>query len=956
MRLRNALAPLRGSTRSRVPRLLLALALSLAACSGLSPRPGADGQAEPLPTDPTVVRGTLPNGLAYVVQRHSTPPGRLGIWLHVATGSLNETDDTRGLAHYLEHMAFNGSASFPPGTLVPFFQSLGLSFGRDQNAFTGLEQTVYTLALPDTQPATLDRALLYLSDVAFRLTLAPAEIEAERQIILEERRARAGARQRVNEAVLERLAPESTLGRRLPIGTEATIRAVTPAQFREYYSRWYVPANMTVIAVGDVEPAQVVTAVARHFGEAPPGARPRPRPVGVGPTTGRRAIVVTDAELTEAEVSLVRVGPAQPPMTTVADCRQRLVERVGTWAFNRRLQADLAEGRAAFLRGDASVDDWAQAMRVGSVRATATPDRWRPALADLGTALQRARLHGFTAGELEEARTALLAEAEQAARQEPTVPARARLGRLNEALRRGEPVMSAAQRLALGQRLLPGISGEEVRRTFARELDPSGVVVVLKLPASAPAPSEAQLVALGGAALDVRPAPLAERERPSALLATLPRGGAVVQALEHADTGVWSGWLDNGVRVHHRRLEGRKNEVAVRITLAGGVIEERPETRGITEAAVRAWNRPATRTLSSTQIRSLMTGQRVRLSGWAGADTVVLDLTGDPASLESGLQLAYLLLTEPVVEAAGFEQWRERTLQEIAERAVQPRGALREVQAEAFYPAGETRLRPLTEAQARALGREAVQGWLRDLSARAPIEVAVVGDIDRARAAELVTRYLGALPPRPRIGAATLSALRGVPRPDGPVRVTRTVATRTDQAWVEGGFFGPDLVSVRDTRLLALASRVLTTRMNRVIREERQLVYSIGAFLRPGDAYPGLGIFAAQAPTDPTKAEALAGAVEAMFAAFAVEGPTAEELDVARRQLHNQIEEDMQGPDFWTARLGVLEYRGLSLDDVARLAVDLQGYRAEEVREAFARYAQPGASFRLVVLPDRDPR
>ena len=185
------------------------------------------------------------------------------------------------------------------------------------------------------------------------------------------------------------------------------------------------------------------------------------------------------------------------------------------------------------------------------------------------------------------------------------------------------------------------------------------------------------------------------------------------------------------------------------------------------------------------------------------------------------------------------------------------------------------------------------------------------------------------MPARDRIGDKTLRDLRTVPRPIGPIRVARTAPTQTDQAQVRDGFFASDVQEVRDTRLLIMASRVLSTRMNRILREERQLVYSIGAGVRPGEAYPGFGMFAAQAPTDPGKAETLAVAIEEMYAAFAGTGPTGEELAVARQQLSTFLDEAMKGPDFWSERLATLDYRGLTLAEVARIAADYGSFTAE---------------------------
>ena len=907
---------------------------------------------EPLPTDSTLVTGSLDNGFRYLIKKHGSPEGRVSLWLHVASGSLNETDQTRGLAHYLEHMAFNGSVNFPPGSLVPFFQSLGLTFGRDQNAFTSFDQTTYTLALPDVKPETIDKGMLYLSDVAIRLSLLPGEIDNERQVILEEKRSRAGAHQRVEDYVFERLAPESTLGRRLPIGTEETIKRLTPQDFQEYYARWYVPSNMTLVVVGDVEPALVVSLIEKHVAGGPKVPRPLGRDVGVKPQTETRAIVATDPELTQAEVSIVRIEPPRPPMTTVEAYRGDLVERMGAWILNRRIGTLLAEGKASFLKADASVRQMARAMRTVTVEASGKPGDWRRMLGDLALSLQRARLHGFSEREVADAQRALLAEAEDAVQREATLPARAILRQLNGAVARREPPMSAAQRLDLLKRLLPGVSAPEVSRVFAATFDPTHVTFIAELPSGGDVPSEAELIALGRQSLGVTPEKETEVARASSLLERVPAGGTVVEGAEHPASGVFSGWLDNGVRVHHRFMSERKNEVTIVITLAGGEIQETAQNRGITEAAALAWSRPATSKLTSVQVRDLMIGKKVRVSGQTDNDTMTLAVSGDPADLEVGLQLAYLLLTDPVIELAALQQWKESETQRIAARKVQPSGLLSEAVADAFYPKDEVRPRPLEAAQVQRIALDVAQAWLGKIITDAPIEVTVVGDIGRSAALDLIEHYLGSLPPRARIGPRTLAALRAIPRPTGPLSVERKVAVKTPQAVVMDGFFGADIQNVRDARLLTLAARILSTRMNRIIREERQLVYSIGALSQPASEYPGFGLFVARAPTDPAKAAALATALDEMYAAFAKAGPIEDEMAVVRRQIQNILDEAMKDPSFWLNRLSALEYRGLILDDVVGAPAAYRQYTAEEVRETFARYYRPEARFRFVIRPE----
>jgi zinc protease len=937
-----------------IPGLIAAL---LAGCVLVAPAPSppleppASGAADALPSDPALVTGRLASGLAYVVKRHPNPAGRAAFWLHVAAGSLDEEEETRGLAHYLEHLAFNGSANFPPGALIPYFESIGLAFGRDHNAFTGLDQTVYQIALPDVRPETLGKALLFLGDVATRLTLSPDEVDGERQIILEEKRARAGAEQRVRDYVFERLAPGATFGRRLPIGTEETIQQLRPPHFRDFYARHYVPSNMTVLALCDCEPDLVLEKIQREFGNAPRAARPPPRRVDVTSSAGVRAIVATDPELTRATVSLTRVEPPRPPRTTVAQVRRDLVEAIGVRALNRRLETRVAEGRAPFLEGGGYTSDWGRAVRLVYVRASGPPARWRAILEELAGAVQQARLHGFTAHEIEIVRRGFLAEADADVQREPTQPARAVLRRINDAIARGEPVRSADQRRALLQRLLPEIEAGEVSRVFAATFDFSDSVTAVSLPTGEGVPDEPALVTLTRTALAARPEALAEVAAEARLLATVSRPGRIAEQTEHARSGVTSAWLDNGVRVHHRFVAQRGHEVNIRITLAGGEIEETAATRGITQAAALAWKRPATATLTSTQVRELMIGRRVTVEGRVDADALALVVKGDPAELDHGLQLAYRLLTDPLVEAAAFTRWQEEEVQGIAARRTHPLSMLGEALADAIYPAAEVRTRPLTVEQVRAVTRDAAQAWLARLVATAPIEVAVVGDLDREPALQLVTRYLGALPVRARIGDDTLRALRAMPRPTGPVVVARSVDTATRQAVVLDGFFGTDVKNVRDTRLLATAARVLSTRMNRIVREERQLVYSIHADSQPAAEYPGFGLFVSRAPTDPGKTRPLAAVLEELYTAFATDGPSDEEMRVARGQIDNALSEMLAGPDLWVDRLASLDYRGARLDDVVEARERYAALTAADVREAFARYYAPGARFRVIVTP-----
>jgi zinc protease len=268
------------------------------------------------------------------------------------------------------------------------------------------------------------------------------------------------------------------------------------------------------------------------------------------------------------------------------------------------------------------------------------------------------------------------------------------------------------------------------------------------------------------------------------------------------------------------------------------------------------------------------------------------------------------------------------------------------------YPPDVARTQPLTLEQLDRLTVEAAQAWLDRLIATAPIEVVIVGDLPWEQASDLAARYLGALPSRPRISAKAFAELRKLNRPTGPRQITRTVQTQTPQAYVMSGFYGADETDVGDTRALSLATRILSTRMVKQIREDAQLVYSISAGARPGSTYPGFGLVSAASPTEPGKVAALVEKIAAMYAELAREGVTADELDVAKKQVANTLAEQMREPSFWLGRLSQLTFRGTNLDDEVNAPEAYQALTADQVREVFARYYSPERAVVVIVQPE----
>ena len=384
----------------RFPAALLAAA---ALAAGFSPALAKETVPvdRPLPVDDRYdVRETLPSGLKLYVRHHEVPKGMVAMWLHFGTGSVNETDAERGLAHFLEHMAFRGSTHFKPGTVTSRFEDLGVRFGRDQNAMTSFDQTTYQIALPRTDPHAISEALLFLSDVAHRLALLDPEIDDERGVVLEEARARAGAQMRILEQLFPLVAPGSLIAERLPIGIPEVVQKIDSKAMKAYWSKWYRPETSTLMIVGDIDAPTVAAMAKLAFADwRPAGDVPTPQDGGLLSQGARRAAVLTDPEVTQADLTWMRAEPLEAS-TTYGDFRDWCVDRLGTWIVGQRLDELRRTGNAPFQDAAFRTQPFVSGAQIRTLDVQSPPERWREAaqalLVDL---LTGDRLHQRRAAE-----------------------------------------------------------------------------------------------------------------------------------------------------------------------------------------------------------------------------------------------------------------------------------------------------------------------------------------------------------------------------------------------------------------------------------------------------------------------------------------------------------------------------------------------------------------------------
>ncbi len=904
--------------------LLLGALLALPAPWALGDKHGPLDLGAPLPVDPAVERtGALDNGFQFWIRRHGMPAGKMTLLLHVDSGSLQEEEAQRGLAHFLERLAFNGSEHFPPGEVVRYFESLGMAFGTHQNAFTSFDQTTYVLSLPDTSAPTIEKALLFLTDVAHRLTLAPDEVEKERAVILEESRARQGVSTRLMEQALPLLLPGARLARRLPIGDLDVVREAPPERLRAYYETWYRPDRSTLLVVGDVDPAAVEPLVRKAFADwkakdpAPDDVDP-----GISGRSALEAAVLTDPEQAEADI-LLTFGRREPPFATVGDYRLRLAERLARSVFNRRLTTLLQEHAVVFTnsRGLDRGQSLAGYLLLGGVGLSAPADQWAEALTQGVEEIRRLGEHGLDARELERAKDAVRAVLDSAAQAAGDVPAMGVAMRLNGAVSRGRPPMSAAQRRDLAARLLPGIQAQEVVAAFRDQVDPARGLVVLVVPEEegVEAPTREDVLAVLAQALATKVEKRQARTGVDSVLEQDPEPGAVASRVVHEGLGVTALVLENGIRVRVKPMPDVE-EVHVRINLFGGLVEETAANRGITEAASIAFEsqRLTTKHLSPTDVSLYLEPLAVNVNGSLEDVAVVLSVWGTAEALPAGLRLAHLLLKEPRVDPETLETWRRELAPKLAQAEVnaplQALFALRDVGS-----GGDVRLALPTQEDYARITPKAAQAWLDRLVREAPVEIVIAGGIETAEAERLARTFFGSLPARPDRNAE-IRALRKVQPGPGPVVKDVEIETVTPTAVVLLGWRGVSLEDAPRQIALSHAATILTTRLLRVVREEKGFTYAIGSGYQFTD-YEGLDRLLVQFTTAPEKAAEAAQVAKEVALRLAKDGPDDAEIAATRRQMANVLDAQMQSPGFWLVVLSKLHANGRTLDQVqARLA------------------------------------
>jgi zinc protease len=934
----------------------LVVVLALAACASLARDRAADPtwpqDASDLPPDPAVIYGQLDNGLRYAILENKTPTGAGALRLRIDAGSLSEDDDQRGLAHVLEHMAFNGSENVEEGEMVRMLERVGLEFGPDTNAYTSLDETVYQLDLPATSAETLDTAFFLMGEIAGRLTIDPEALDRERGVVLSELRVRNTYAQRYQDAAQAFLYDGARFPTRSPIGTEEVLRGAPAERVRDFYEANYRPELALVVFVGDAPAAEIETRIRDTFsgweGEGPVGAEPD---LGGPRARGLEADMFADPDMPTV-LTLSTSRPAPPLVDTIASRRARLVRSLGFAMLSRRFQALARAEEAPFISGSASYSRVFDTLETADVNLIAEAGRWSEALTTGEQELRRALELGFSPEELEEQIVGLRASLQAAAEGADTRHSQRLSDSLTGALGADTVFTHPRTDLVRFDTLAAGLDVAEVDAAFREAWGEAEPLVFLGARDAVPEGPEALVTAyLDSRAVAVEGA--AQRDRGVFAYEDLGTPGAVADEDVVEDLGLTEVRFANNVRLNVKPTTFADDRVSVEVRVGSGRLVLPRELPGLELLADSVFTAGGLEAHSIDELQSLLAGRNVGLSFYTGDDAFVLSATATPADLELQLKLFAAYLAAPGYRPESLTRFR-RSLATWYESldATPPGVQSRDVPR--LLRSGDPRfgVPALESIEERTL--EELRATLADALASGAIEIGIVGDIAVEYAVAAVAASFGALPERARAEASYTAARRArFPDPVAePVRLRH--AGEQDRALALVYWPAVDDADRSVTRALTLAKDVLQLKLTERVREAEGASYSPGAFAAFSGVSPGYGYVGVSLDIEPELVEGYFATVDEIVAAMATGEVSEDEVVRARAPILADIQQSLESNGYWLDLIATAQSKPRYLEDHRTREAGYADLTREDVVAAATRFLRADRAYRIAILPDAE--
>jgi zinc protease len=906
---------------------------------------------DPLPFDPAVRRGRLPNGMSYYIRRNGRPEHRVALRLAVNAGSVLEQDDQRGLAHLLEHMAFNGSRHFAPGELVGFLESIGARFGADANAYTSFDETVYMLEVPTDRSGLVEKGLTVLADFAGGWTLSKNEIDKERGVVLEEWRLGQGANSRLQRLQFPILMHGSRYAERLPIGDPDVIRGSDPARLRAFAHEWYRPERMAVVVVGDVDPDKAerwIRDKMREVKAADPGPA---RPVYEIPSHAETLVsVATDPEARVSGASLIYKHPKLPE-GGVGDYRRSLVETLFHAMLNSRLAEMARRADAPFLGASSSGGELGRTTETEVLSAVVPDGGIANGLRALITEAERVRTHGFAPAELDRARRELQAQYERAWQERDKSESSSYAREYASHFLTGEPSPGIDVELAMVRQFLPTITLDEVRDVTRRNIHEDSRVVLAVAPAKegVTVPTEAEVRSVLSSATQADIAPWEDRTAGRQFLETPPAGGTVTARRTIDSLGVTVVTLSNGVEVWLKPTDFKNDQIVFGADALGGASLAAPEHVLDALLSPIAVGEMGFGGFTPVEIEKLLAGKLVQVSPEVSHYTHGLSGSATPGELETALQLVFLEFTAPNDRPEGFEVLRRRLETAIAHRESDPGSVYGDAIVE-LNTAGHYLYRPVKPEDVPRLGREEGLRFYRDRFANAAdFRFVFVGSFDVDTVLPRLATYLGALPSTGK--AASRFEDRGLKFPEA-VKKAEVRKGREPRSTTTLTFFADAGGSETDRQQALTAAGVLRNRLRGLLREEMSGTYGVSVSYSDIQPVRGYGTMTISFGSSPENAARLSAAVfdeiDRLQSAGAGPEDLSKEKEIERREL--EVAERQNG--YWLGGLRRAGVLGRDPQVLRKRRQEIDAITPEWLQSAFRRYFPSRRHTEVTLMPE----
>jgi zinc protease len=906
-----------------------------------------------LPTDPHIVKGKFANGLTYYIKPNAKPEKKVELRLVVNAGSILEDNEQQGLAHFMEHMNFNGTKNFQKNELVNYLQSIGVEFGADLNAYTSFDETVFILPIPTDKPGNLDKGFQIIEDWAHNALLTGKDIDDERKVVLEESRMGKGADQRMMQQYLPKLLGGSRYAERLPIGKDDILNNFKYDKIRSYYKDWYRPDLQAVIIVGDIDTATAMKYLREHFaGLKNPGNEKKRFYSDAGKRNKPEAMITTDKEATNYRLQIIFPSTKNHDEKTLGDYRYSIEEGLVTQMLNRRL-ADLARSaNPPFPYAAASKDGWARDYE--SLMAYAGFDKSGPqkAMTALTAELARVRQYGFTENELELAKKGVYSNLEKLYKEANTTESDNYAGEYIRNFLEGEPIPGIENEYNYHKQLLPGIHVSELNKMVKDWVSGNNIFTLITGPDNKEVklPSEAELVAMTQKGLQQEVKPIEEKQVASVLMDKIPTAGKVVSKAAEDEFGATTYTLSNGIKVTIKPTNYKSDEIIVKGVKKGGSNNYGLGDKFSVQYATSVVSTMGAGNFNPTDLEKVLAGKNVRAGVSIGNIENTVSGSSTVSDLESMFQLMYLKMMQPRKDEALFNAYREKQKSQIQFMLANPQSRFIDTTLNVLYqnnPLAPSQLARPEHYDAINLDR-ALEVYRNEFSYADGYQFFIVGNVKPEVALPLIETYLGSIPVSNK---ATTYKDNGV-RPVAGVQKLQVKTGKAKQSIILTVYSG-EIPYSEDLDLKAQAvAEILNIKVVEDLREKMGGIYSGGCFCnvtKEPYAHFSAGM---QLPCGPENVDKLLAAANEEIKQIKEKGPDMKDLDKVKSQWHEQHRTNLESNGYWVGQLEQVLFWGKDKDHVFNYDKWIDGLKPADIQQTAQKIFDGKNEFTSILYPE----